>query len=43
MSELAPIDEALGRLVKKEIIPPDVFSILWTMASHPQLIRCNVH
>ncbi|KAL7544117.1 hypothetical protein ACHAXR_013559 [Thalassiosira sp. AJA248-18] len=36
VSELASIEEALGRLVKKEIIPPDVFSILWTMASQAE-------
>jgi condensin complex subunit 1 len=36
LSELASIEEALGRLVKKEIIPPDVFSILWTMASQAE-------
>ena len=33
VSELASIEEALGRLVKKEIIPPDVFSVLWAIAS----------
>ena len=36
VSELASIEEALGRLVKKEVIPPDVFSILWTMASQAE-------
>ncbi|KAL9181578.1 LOW QUALITY PROTEIN: hypothetical protein ACHAXT_010383 [Thalassiosira profunda] len=36
VSELASIEEALGRLVKKEMIPPDVFSILWTMASQAE-------
>mmetsp|Transcript_1590 Transcript_1590/g.3412 ORF Transcript_1590/g.3412 Transcript_1590/m.3412 type:complete len:1390 (+) Transcript_1590:152-4321(+) len=36
VSELASIEEALGRLVKKEIIPPYVFSILWTMASQAE-------
>lgn len=36
VSELASIEEALGRLVKKEIIPPGVFSILWTMASQAE-------
>lgn len=36
VSELASIEEALGRLVKKEIIPPDVFSILWTIASQAE-------
>jgi condensin complex subunit 1 len=42
LSELASIEEALGRLVKKEIIPPDVFSILWTMASQADgLLRAS--
>ena len=36
VSELASIEEALGRLVKKEIIPPEVFSILWQMASQAE-------
>ncbi|KAL7465779.1 hypothetical protein ACHAXS_006100 [Conticribra weissflogii] len=36
VSELASIEEALGRLVKKEIIPPDVFSILWQCASQAE-------
>lgn len=36
LSELASIEEALGRLVRKEIIPPGVFSILWTMASQAE-------
>lgn len=36
VSELASIEEALGRLVTKEIIPPDVFSILWTIASQAE-------
>lgn len=36
VSELASIEEALGRLVKKEVIPPYVFSILWTMASQAE-------
>eukprot|EP00578_Thalassiosira_sp_NH16_P013282 CAMPEP_0181126046 /NCGR_PEP_ID=MMETSP1071-20121207/27397_1 /TAXON_ID=35127 /ORGANISM="Thalassiosira sp., Strain NH16" /LENGTH=1435 /DNA_ID=CAMNT_0023211575 /DNA_START=62 /DNA_END=4367 /DNA_ORIENTATION=+ len=36
VSELASIEEALGRLVKKEVIPPDVFSVLWTMASQAE-------
>ena len=36
VSELASIEEALGCLVKKEILPPDVFSILWTMASQAE-------
>jgi condensin complex subunit 1 len=35
-SELASIEEALGRLVKKEIIPPEVFSILWQIASQAE-------
>mmetsp|Transcript_21819 Transcript_21819/g.45861 ORF Transcript_21819/g.45861 Transcript_21819/m.45861 type:complete len:1356 (+) Transcript_21819:199-4266(+) len=36
VSELASIEEAIGRLVKKEIIPPDVFSILWHCASQAE-------
>ena len=36
LSELASIEEALGKLVRKEIIPPDVFSILWTIASQAE-------
>lgn len=36
VSELASIEEALGRLVKKEIIPPDVFSVLWHCASQAE-------
>jgi condensin complex subunit 1 len=42
VSELASIEEALGRLVKKEIIPPEVFSILWQMASQAEgQLRAN--
>ena len=33
VSELACIEEALGRLVKDEIIPADVFLILWSIAA----------
>ena len=33
VSELASIEEALGRLVKDELIPADVFLILWSVAS----------
>lgn len=33
VSELASIEEALGRLVKDERIPADVFLILWSVAS----------
>lgn len=36
VSELASIEEAMGQLVKKEIIPPEVFSILWQMASQAE-------
>ncbi|KAL7548584.1 hypothetical protein ACHAWF_011862 [Thalassiosira exigua] len=36
VSELASIKEALGRLVKKELIPPNVFSVLWTVASQAE-------
>lgn len=33
VSELASIEEALGRLVRDERIPADVFLILWSVAS----------
>jgi condensin complex subunit 1 len=33
VSELASIEEALGRLVREERIPADVFLILWSIAS----------
>lgn len=33
VSEMASIEEALGRLVKDERIPADVFLILWSVAS----------
>jgi condensin complex subunit 1 len=33
VSEVASIEEALGRLVKEECIPADVFLILWSIAS----------
>ena len=36
VSELASIEEAIGQLVKKEIVPPEVFSILWQMASQAE-------
>jgi len=33
VSELASIEEALGRLVKQELIPAEVFVILWSIAT----------
>ena len=38
-SELASIDQAIGRLVQKQEIPPNVFYILWSMAQNPSALK----